>query len=162
MNKGKEMRLREFAYSRNKAIEKVVMENRTYSDHLIKCILYKNTTNNLWHWIDEIATKINNVNQIRLKSGNKFSRQFYMDEFFLSDGDCKEDFKITLEHFQAKYRFRYPKIEITESILELTDYVFHDLANYFSYTLSTNNNHSKEWFRNKLLDYFQDLFQEEM
>lgn len=145
------------AFNRDKAIQQIARENDSYSDHVIKCILYKNTTNNLWHWVDEIATKLHNVNRIRLKSGSKFDRQFYINEFLLSDGDCPSDFEIVLNNFQSTYRFKYPKINITSDIVELTDVVFHDLSNYFSYILAKDNNYDKIWFRNKLLDYFEEL-----
>lgn len=145
----------EMAFSRQKALEKITQEAETYSDHLIKCIVFKNTTGNLWHWIDELSTKLSNVNKIKLKSGGKFNEQLYLDEFLLADGDCEEDFKLTLEQFKRKYRFKYSEFEITPALITLTNIVFNEIANYFAPVLASLNTHSIEWFRDTLLDYFE-------
>lgn len=145
----------EMAFSRQKALEKIMQEAETYSDHLIKCIVFKNTTGNLWHWVDEISTKLSNVNKIKLKSGRKFDKQVYLDEFLLADGDCEEDFKLTLEQFKRKYRFKYSEFEITPALITLTNTVFNEIADYFSSVLSSLNTHTIEWLRDTLLDYFE-------
>lgn len=145
----------EMAFSRQKALEKITQEAETYSDHLIKCILFKNTTGNLWHWVDELSTKLSNVNKIKLKSGGKFNEQLYLDEFLLADGDCEEDFKLTLEQFKRKYRFKYSEFEITPALITLTNTVFNEIANYFAPVLASLNTHAIEWFRDILLDYFE-------
>ena len=145
----------EMAFSRQKALEKIMQEAETYSDHLIKCIVFKNTTGNLWHWVDEISMKLSNVNKIKLKSGRKFDKQVYLDEFLLADGDCEEDFKLTLEQFKRKYRFKYSEFEITPALITLTNTVFNEIADYFSSVLSSLNTHTIEWFRDTLLDYFE-------
>lgn len=145
----------EMAFSRQKALEKITQEAETYSDHLIKCILFKNTTGNLWHWVDELSTKLSNVNKIKLKSGGKFNEQLYLDEFLLADGDCEEDFKLTLEQFKRKYRFKYSEFEITPALITLTNTVFNEIANYFAPVLASLNAHAIEWFRDILLDYFE-------
>lgn len=143
------------AFSRSKAIDKITYEAQTYSDHLIKCIIFKNTTDNLWHWLDEIACKLSNVNKVKLKSGKKFETRFYLDEFLLADGDCEEDFKLTLEQFKRKYRLRYSDFEITEELVELTNRVFNEIAEYFAPVLASINKHNIDWFRTELLDYFK-------
>lgn len=148
--------LNEMAFNRDKAIEKIKHETETYSEHLIKCILYKNKTNSLWHWCDELANKIDIVNKIKLKSGGKFSQKFYEDEFFLADGDCPSDFEITLKDFKRDFRFKYPDFEITSKMIEEVSRSFNDISLYFSNILCRENNKNKEWFRNALLDYFEE------
>lgn len=145
----------EMAFSRQKALEKIMQEAETYSDHLIKCIIFKNTTGNLWHWVDEISTKLSNVNKIKLKFGRKFDKQVYLDEFLLADGDCEEDFKLTLEQFKRKYRFKYSEFEVTPELITLTNTVFNEIASYFAPMLASLNTRTIEWFRDALLDYFE-------
>ena len=145
----------EMAFSRQKALEKIMQEAETYSDHLIKCIVFKNATGNLWHWVDEISMKLSNVNKIKLKSGRKFDKQVYLDEFLLADGDCEEDFKLTLEQFKRKYRFKYSDFEITQNLIILVNKVFNEIADYFATILASLNNYNIDTFRNSLLDYFE-------
>ena len=147
--------LKEMAFNRSEAIDKINREVPPYRDHLIKCIVYGNSTNNLWHWSDEVADKINKVNNIKLKSGNKFEQKFYEDEFLLASGDCKSDFEIVLNNFLIDYRYKYPAFEITDALLDKVVEVFTDLSYYFSNQLCRENHLSKEQIRNKLLDYFE-------
>lgn len=147
--------LREMAFNRSEALNRINREVPPYRDHLIKCIVYGNSTNNLWHWSDEIADKINKVNSIKLKSGKKFDQKFYEDEFLLASGDCKSDFKIVLDDFKIDYRYQYPAFEITDTLLYKVVEVFTDLSYYFSNLLCRDNHITKEQIRNKLLDYFE-------
>lgn len=149
-------KLEEMAYNRDKAIEKIKHETETYSEHLIKCIIYKNFTNNLWHWCDELADKIDTVNRIKLKLGGKFSQKFYEDEFFLADGDCPSDFEITLKDFKRDFRFKYPDFKITPELVSEVSEAFNDISLYFSNLVCRENNKDKLWFRNTLLDYFEN------
>ena len=103
----------------------------------------------------EVADKINKVNNIKLKSGNKFEQKFYEDEFLLASGDCKSDFEIVLNNFLIDYRYKYPAFEITDTLLDKVVEVFTDLSYYFSNQLCRENHLSKEQIRNKLLDYFE-------
>ena len=155
-------RLNEMAFSRDVAINKIKNYVDVYAEHLFKIIIYGDSTNNLWHWIDEVADKLYNIHTIKLKGGNKFDPKFYEDEFLLAYGDCEEDFKRDLEDFQRENRFKYPKFNITPQLIKNTNRVFNDLSLYFSNILGRDKpERDKKNFRNSLLDYFEELEDEE-
>lgn len=155
-------KLNEMSFDRDVAIKKIKSYTDAYADHLFKSIIYGDSTNNLWHWIDEMADKLYKVHAIKLKRGSTFDPQFYEDNFLLAYGDCESDFKIDLEDFQRENRFKYPKFNITSRLIENTNKVFNDLSLYFSNILGRDKpERDKKNFRNSLLDYFEELEDEE-
>ena len=81
------MILNEMAISRQQALSVVDSYVVEYSNHLLKCIIFKNTTNTLNHWISEISNYFNEINNIKIKPDNKKMREDYLyDYFFLASG----------------------------------------------------------------------------
>ena len=136
---------------------KKVLERKvpTYINHLIKCVVFKNTTNNLNHWVDEIATHFNEINGLILKGSNKKpSEDMYYDHFFTAAGDVEDDYRIHLRYFKNTYGEDYPPFEITDNLLSELYLAVMDFANYFSPIMAQKNNYTKDYFKNKLLNYF--------
>ena len=150
------MRLNEFAMNRQQALSIVDSYVVEYSNHLIKCVVFGNSTGNLSHWSDEIAEYLDDINSIRMKPNNKKVRDDYLhDYFFLASGDSELDYRLVLKAFQKKSAYKYPDFEITSNLVKRAYNVFLDFADMFSPILSKNNSCDKEWFKNKILNYFE-------
>lgn len=151
------LNLWEMAFRKKEAIEKIGVYADAYAEHLLKISIYQNSTNNLRHWIDELADKLSKVNDVKLKQGGKLYPQIYKDEFLLADGDCRRDFEIDLDHFKYNNSKtgKYPDFEITDDLISKTSDNFLDLAEYFSSVLSRENSYNKKWFIDKLSEYFE-------
>lgn len=140
----KVLNLWEMAFRKREAIERTGVYADAYAEHLLKISIYQNSTNNLMHWIDELADKLSKVNDVKLKQGGKLYPQTYKDEFLLADGDCRRDFEIDLDHFKYNNKTgKYPDFEITDDLIDRTSSNFLDLAEYFSSVLSRENSYSK-------------------
>lgn len=150
--------LYEMAIDRKKALSKLEDKSDTYFTHIMKILIYKNTTGNAFHWIREIAGVLNDVNDIIPKAGYKLSKKDYEDNFLLAYGDNLRDFEIVLDDtFKKNMMKKYPKFNITPNLILLTYNTMTDLAEYFSPILSTKNEYTKEKFQQKLIEYFGDI-----
>ena len=146
----------EMAMSRQQALSIVDSYVVEYSDHLLKCIVFGDSTNNLKHWSDEIAEYLDEINSIKIKPNNKKVRENYLyDYFFLASGDVELDYQILLKSFQNKHGKKYPKFDITSVLVSKAYNTFLDFADMFASVLSKNNDYDKEWFKNKIIDYFE-------
>lgn len=155
------MILNEMAISRQQALSVVDSYVVEYSNHLLKCIIFKNTTNTLNHWISEISNYFNEINNIKIKPDNKKMREDYLyDYFFLASGDVEDDYSIIVKAFQLKEGKKYPKFKITKELIEEIYNTFLDFANYFAPILSRKNNYNKNWFQLKILEYFNTKYGE--
>ena len=149
------MFINEMVMSRQQALSIVDSYVVEYSNHLLKCVIFGNSTNNLNHWADEIAEYLDYINSIKIKPNNNKVRENYLyDYFFLASGDVEFDYQIVLKSFQNKHGKKYPKFEITSSLVSKTYNTFLDFADMFASVLSKNNSYDKEWFKNKILNYF--------
>lgn len=149
------MILNEMAMSRQQALSIVDSYVVEYSNHLLKCIIFKNNTNNLNHWVNEIANYFDDINNIRIKPDNKKVREDYLyNYFFLASGDIEDDYYLILKAFQNKEGKKYPKFTITKELIEKIYNNFLDIANYFAPILSRKNSHDKNWFQHRLMEYF--------
>lgn len=100
--------LLEFATDRSKIIVHLNNLNSTLLLHVIKCVLYGNTTNNLDHWLDEIASYIDDANSLKFNRDKKLKQYYYEDEFFFYSGDSVEDYDKKVDAFIQRYSNRYP------------------------------------------------------
>lgn len=129
-----------------------------YIDHIIRCVVFNNTTNDLIHWENEIATYISKVNDITVKpKAEKFSKQFYVENFFLYWGDEVIDYNIALFDFQRREGKYYPNFEITDQLSNKVFEVVKDFSDYFSVIVSAKNSHTKQYFLHKIVEYFDDI-----
>lgn len=149
--------LLEMACTKSVAIDKLDALSLPYSNPVLKCTLYQNSTGNLHHWCREIAEYLYKASNIKLRSSNKCpSSQLYRDYLLLGVGDSLKEYKDTLEVFQSR-NSKYPQPALTTELVQKIQQVFMDLADYFAPILERDEQHPKEWFRQKLKDYFEDM-----
>lgn len=129
-----------------------------YIDHIIKCVVFGNTTEYLFYWENEIATYISKVNDIIVKpKAEKFSKQFYIENFFLYWGDEVIDYNIALFDFQRREGKYYPSFKITDQLSNEVFEVVKDFSDYFSAIVSVKNSHAKYYFLHEIVKYFDDI-----
>lgn len=100
--------------------------------HIIKCVVYGNTlSNDLPHWIHEIATWIADANSIKCKS--KIKEKDYRDMLFGSFGDDLEDAWRNLRRFKLRNgrllnSEPYPDFDITDEMVDKLFDAYQDLV----------------------------------
>lgn len=140
------------AFDRRVAIKKIEDRQDTYAEHVMKCVIYGNSTNNLYHWCEEISQSIFDVLSIKLKGGSSISKDIYKDRFFLAYGDTENDFRMDLQDFHKKFVGKYPNFTITNELIQNTYGAFVFISNYC--TEKDNKNISKANIHHVLLQYF--------
>lgn len=149
--------LNEMAQSKKAAILELNYLEDTYFEHICKIVLYDNSTRNLYHWVGEVAQCLSEINDIKIEPDNKkISEQLLRDEFFLANGDSASECGFHLVRVSKKLFERYPRVEITEEMRQHLFDVLSDISNYFVPVIASKNNYSKEWFRSKLIGYFEE------
>ena len=89
------MRLCEIAMPLAMAKQKISDLSYGYIEHVMKCVVFQDTTQDLFHWEQEIVNFIAQVNNIVVKpDSKKLSSSYYRDYFFLGQGDELEDMKL--------------------------------------------------------------------
>lgn len=128
-----------------------------YIEHVMKCVVFQDTTQDLFHWEQEIASFIAQVNNIIVKpDSKKLSSSYYRDYFFLGQGDELEDMRLFISMWKRREGKYYPSFEVTESLCGRLLEVCTDLADYFSPLVSKKNTYSKAYLLSKIVEYFED------
>ena len=139
--------------SRNRAIELASRYSTTLAEHVAKCVIYSNTTNNLEHWVGEISHKLSIVNQITLKpSGKKLIPKSYEDTIFDSMGTDKADVYILLEDLHYQYEKTYPPFDVTDGLIDRLFRVFSEMKKAIIPILSSKNDFVDRNFRSLIYD----------
>lgn len=134
--------------SRNRAIELASRYSTTLAEHVAKCVIYSNTTNNLEHWVGEISHKLSIVNQITLKpSGKKLNPKSYEDTIFDSMGTDRADTYILLEDLHHQYENTYPEFDITDELVDRLFRVFNKMKKTIIPILASKNDYTEDDFR---------------
>lgn len=150
--------LTEMAESRKKALLELNHLEEEYFNHLCKCIIYENITNDFNHWCDEIAQKLYNAGKLKLKPDNKkLESKYYESEFLLSSGDSPEEFKPHIERAFKQISKRYPKSTLTPILIEKIFRAFKELSDYFAPILSEDQIYEKEWYKKALINKLKTL-----
>lgn len=152
-----EEQLLEMALPLAVAKERLNNNAKQYFYHLFKCIIFEDSTGDLYHWEQEIANYLNIINNIKIKSNNgKPSVKFYEDNFFYYFGDEAKDYEGGLEDFKNRIGKRYPSFEVTEELYNKVFEVVQDFALYFANIFARENNLNSIKISNKIEDYFKD------
>ena len=152
-----EEQLLEMALPLAVARERLINNAKQYFYHLFKCVIFGNSTGDLYHWEQEIANYLNIINNIKIKGNNsKPSVKFYEDNFFYYFGDEMEDYRGGLEDFKSRIGKRYPSFEVTEELYSKVFRVVQDFALYFANIFARENNFNLIKISNKIEEYFKD------
>lgn len=151
-----EEQLLEMALPLAVAKERLTNNAKQYFYHLFKCVVFGNSTGDLYHWEQEIANYLNIINNVKIKgSNNKPSVKFYEDNFFYYFGDEVKDYKGGLEDFKLRIGKKYPPFEVTEELYTKVFEVVQDFAIFFANNFAKNNNLNEIRISNKIEEYFE-------
>ena len=125
-------KLDEMAFNRSVAIKRVESYADTLFEHLLKCAVFKDTTGNLKHWInDEIAVYLADVNEIEVKTKKGKLNKVDYEKALLSDiGENSQDYKSTISSIRASWRKhdKYPFFQITDELVNNMFVMYNDIV----------------------------------
>ena len=135
------------SFTRKDVLKRLESMSEEISDHIIKCVVYKNDLGQLDHWAGEISTLLNRANRARSKT--KLKEKDYYTTLFSTFGDDESDADINLDYFRNRYckkYSQYPDFEITHelavSLYRVYSYIIEQSLNIL---LSTNIQPIYEW-----------------
>ena len=101
--------------------------------HFFKCIIFPQDTSRS-HWIDEISTWLNYINnQFSKTKSLKLRKDIYMDEVFgVNNSTSPRDIRGWIENFQMKEGRNYPEFEISRGLVARCFEYYIRFADYFS------------------------------
>ena len=141
----KEDYLNEMAYSRSWVIDRLKSLSTPVINHIMKCVVYKNTTNNLNHWINEIADYFDEVNSTIVKTKNgKLKEKDYLENLFYYQGVDERDMRVQL--MELRRDRNYPDFEITIELIRRLTVSFNSIAEEFSRIFTSKNSLTKNDF----------------
>lgn len=92
------------SYDRSTAKMKIASLSNKVEEHILKCIIYGNSTNSYQGWVKELAAWISFVNDVTIKPGKKkLKRKDYEDTLFKCIGDDVADVRLSLLSFQMNF-----------------------------------------------------------
>ena len=105
--------------SRKTYIDNIYATAKILTDHIIKCVVYKNKTNSLNHWIHEISNFLSLPFRYTIKPNKgRLKYEEYEDEIFGYFGDESMDCEGALILFQSTVGKNYPEFDITDEIVD--------------------------------------------
>lgn len=136
------------ATDKKKAEKKVESISDRINEHIIRCVVYKNTTNDLQHWIyDELTTWFDYINRIELKTkSGKFTEKSLDDILFGEFGDAVTDAEFNLALFRAnvaKNGEEYPDFQVTVQLATELRSVYDEIRTTFMPIFTKKNNYSR-------------------
>ena len=139
--------IKAMSVSKSKAEELASRYSDTVAEHLAKCVIYGDETNNLSHWIKEISHKLYLVNNVTLKPyGKKMKSQVYENPIFDSMGTTEMDVNILLEDMAFRYTGKYPEFSVTDELIHKVYTVFEQVKRLVTPILSSNNSYTSDDF----------------
>lgn len=138
------------ATPRAKAISLMQGLEDEINEHIIKAIVYENTTGNLEHWIEEIAEWLYQIDQIEVKPHSKKLREKdYCNNAFGCFGDAVSDAGVYLTSFRvntAKKGKVYPDFTVTDKLQERLFTAWSMFLKTFPPIFATKNTYTKQDF----------------
>ena len=142
------------AFSRSDALDKLHMCSATLVEHIVKCVIYRNSTDSLDHWVKEICNYFAAANKITVKPNDrKLKSSDYMVTVFASMGDSRIDAEYAILEFYARneHTHEYPEFEVTEELVDSTFDAYNSIKDYMIPILTTNNNY-------KAMDFYPTIY----
>lgn len=107
------------SFSRKEALHRFRNLSDIINEHVIECVVYKEVLpDTLHHWISEIATWIEDANEVTCKS--KFKARDYADNLFGCFGTNIHDARHNLKEYKLfnarNFVSPYPNFEITDGV----------------------------------------------
>lgn len=146
--------LTEMARPKKEVIKKISAFSDSIMEHIIKCVVYKNSTNNFLHWVNEISNFLSIINDYETKSmSGKLRYNEYLNTVFYKQGNSELDMKQNLRVFSLNKN--YPSFKIDNKLVKQLWNIFRSIAEKCSVIFSDKNNSFDE---NKFKDLILDIF----
>lgn len=115
-------RINEMAFSKSDVELKISDRSADLCEHILKCVVYKDTTGNFYHWFhDEICPKLEYVSSLEVKTkSGKLKEGVYNNILFRAAGDSVRDSKSNLLEFRMNNmsKQQYPDFRVTDRLAE--------------------------------------------
>lgn len=136
--------LYEMAHSKGKVEGRVESYAEPIKQHLIKCVVYGNSTGNLAHWVtDELCEYFRRINNLECKTkSQRLSKEEYFDllsdEFGDEISDCLEEIRVFQNDNQRTHQ--YPDFKPTYNQAEKLYNIYTALFDRVCEIFSDKNN----------------------
>lgn len=132
----------EMAMDRAKAEEKVTSLSPQIMKHLIKLFVF-NSKNDRQHWVKEIDSWLNQIQDIQLKSNKKNIPAYTLYQWFLFDSAPHYDGsfvvntvrKLTRQEYKDVQVYDYSGEHVMNQIIKILENVFDDIENDMFFTI---------------------------
>lgn len=133
----------------------------TYLEHVLKCVVYGNSTGDYRHWIhDEICDYLSIVNRVSVKQGNKkLKAKDYIEYFFRPAWSDKSDMELLLRNFRTsiKKSKQYPDFIVDSYSMNRLYFVLKSIEEVTLPILCKKNDYDIEDFFKLVYPIFENL-----
>ena len=136
--------IRSMSFERRSAEKHVRSYQKVATDHIIEIVVYKNSSNDYNHWIDELSAWFVDINDTDLKikrNPPKFKWHEYEEFVFGLLGQTTSDAKGALLSYKAN-NIKYPDFEIDRNLVLNLRGAASDLSDKMCGIWSTFRSHS--------------------
>ena len=149
------IKILEMPRKRKNSLDKLSNFNDPLVEDIIKIVVYRDTTNNMTHWVNQTGLWLSNINNIKFDGDKKFKPHVYVEKVFdKAFGNSKSDAENEIVYFQVKNasgktwdRKQYPEFELTQCMVDEVYRIFQEFTDYFPKIFSTKNGYNVEFFR---------------
>lgn len=138
------------ASTRDAVISRLKSYSKTLTYHIIKCVIYGDSTGDLDHWIhDEICEYLAIANNLYIKPKNKKLKVIdYENSLFSMMGDSEIDAQNCLREFRLynNRTSKYPAFDITSDMVDRLYSTFQSIIHKMCPILATSNNLDRDDF----------------
>lgn len=144
-------RIDELATNRNVAIGRIESYSELIFEHIVKILVYGDTSNNLDHWVTEISAWLTHISSMKIKTKTgKLKAQEYYNLLFGSIGEDEHDITVMLKFMQTELCVKksYPKFEVTVDLVNRSYKLLNNLGNKVSFMLADKQIYNSIAFSN--------------
>ena len=134
---------------RSRAVSRISGISKSFTEHIVKAVVYKNTTDNLKHWVDEISEYLSIVNDITVKPKDKKLKVADISRSLFGEfGDARNDANIILRSFALEVRHskEYPDFIVTDDLTNALYFAFQLIYSETLPILTVKNSYTKDDF----------------
>lgn len=142
--------------SRPEAFNICEAESVKINNNLIKCLAYKNSTNDYSKWLEELSESLSTLNQITIANQGKKLRKFDLDNHvFYIFGTKLSDAEKNLKQFHIDKDTSLPYFVITFEIIKSLYALYSEFKETFIEIIRKPNRFDTHDFYNKLMEIFE-------
>ncbi len=142
-----EIKAKDMAKELSKAKKDIISQTEPFAEHYLKCVLYKNSTNDFNAWLNTLLNILIYVNNIEVKpDSRKLSSEWLNENFFKGELNSINDIKA----FMAKFNldgFKDISNEVNDRILNDILLEYNSMSHELLKIISIENNANKATFK---------------